>query len=330
MIRPSPRRRDVLAFAGMASIAPLVGLIAKPALAQSYPNKPVRIVLPYLTSGPNGIATRILADQLATQWGTPVIVDSKPGGNGTIGALAVKQAPADGYTLLSGALFVVLNPLIEQQRRFEARDFVPIASFGAPPNVIVVRDDSPWKTLAELVTAGRQSPGRLSTPHPGVGSSVHLGLNLFLQSARIDAVSVPYKGSPPYVVDLLGGQLDFAFLSVQLALPQVAAGKLRVLASVSEQRLPDLPNVPTLAEAGFPEAVVTPWSGLFAAAGTPPDVLQALRSSTQRALSDTQVQQKYRQMQAELPSDPLRFPQLVADEQTRWSRLVAAGAIKDL
>ncbi|VFR24714.1 putative exported protein [plant metagenome] len=329
MIRFQPTRRRILSL-GAASLLG-AAVLPRPARANPvFPSKPVRIVLPYLTSGPNGIATRILADQLSEQWGVPVIVDSKPGGNGTIGALAAKEAPADGYTLLSGAMFVVLNPLIDTQTRFATGDFLPIASFGAPPNVIVVREDSPWRSLEDLVAAARKAPGRLATPHPGVGSSVHLGLSLFLKDAGIEAIVAPYKGSPPYVVDLLGGQLDFAFLSVQLALPQVQGGKLRVLATVSNQRLAELPEVPTLAEAGYPQAVVTPWSGLFARAGTPEDVLQALRRATQEALANAQVQQKYRQMYAELPQDPLQFGALVSAEETRWRGIVASRAIQDL
>ncbi|OZI34659.1 hypothetical protein CAL29_14305 [Bordetella genomosp. 10] len=323
-------RRRLLVTGAAGALASLAGAPRQAQAVAAYPDKPVRIVLPYLTSGPNGIATRILADGLAQQWGQSVIVDSRPGANGSIGAMAVKEAHADGYTLLSGAMFVVLNPLIDPQARYKTEDFIPVASFGAPPNVIVVNRDAPWQTLDDLIRDGRRQPGKLSSPHAGVGSSVHLGLSLFLQQAGIDAVVVPYKGSPPYVTDLLGGRLDFAFLSVQLALPQVEAGRLRVLATVSERRLPELQAVPTLGEAGYAGAVVTPWSGLFAAAGTPAPVLEVLARSARKALADPDIQRRYRQMYAELPVDPLGFPKLVSAEEVRWKQIVASRSIKDL
>ncbi|WP_321893673.1 Bug family tripartite tricarboxylate transporter substrate binding protein [Paraburkholderia tropica] len=296
----------------------------------TYPSHTVRVVLPYFSGGPNDIATRILTEELSHAWNVPVIVLNKPGGNGTLGTLEVKSAAADGYTVLSGATFVVLNPLIYPDCGYTAQDFVPIAEFGSPPNVIVVREDARWKTLDDLIKDARARPRALKSPHAGVGSSIQLGLSLFLKEAGVQVVVVPYKGSIAYVPDLLGGRLDFAFLATQLALPQVQAGKLRVLATVSQQRLPQLPQVRTLSEAGFPGSVVLPWSGLFVRAGTPRPVVDRLREGVATALRVPEVRERYARMYAEVPQAPLAFAQLVDAERTRWAHVVQTHAVEGL
>ncbi|WP_101253086.1 Bug family tripartite tricarboxylate transporter substrate binding protein [Telmatospirillum siberiense] len=332
MEKISKTRRKLLALsaAGLFGAISGIGPQARARPDTPYPSRAVKVVIPYLAGGPNDITTRILTQNLSAQWGTPVIVENRPGANGTIGTMAVKNAPPDGYTLLSGATFLVLNPLIEPQPQFKIQDFVPIGSFGTPPNLIVVANDSPWTSLEALVAAGQANPGSLRTPHAGIGSSVHLGISLFLKTANIQALVVPYKGSPPYVIDLLGGRLDFAYLSAQLALPQIQAGKLRALATVSDHRLADLPAIRTLAEIGYPGGVVLPWSGLFALAEVPGDIVDRIRRDIGKALADPTVAQQYRNIYAEIPADPAALPQLVSAEQQRWQKVVQDRLIDDL
>lgn len=313
-----PNRRQVLAALAAAGAAR-----ALPAFANAYPERPVRLIVPYPAGGVVDIAARIAADGVGASWGQPIIVENRPGANGNIGAHLVRTAAPDGYTLLVGSVFLVVNPLIDRTARFQPEDFVPIAGIGAPPNLLVVPASSPVRSLRDFVTLARRQPGKFNTPNPGIGSSNHLGLELFEQATGIDLVQVPYKGQPPFVVDLLNAQLQFAFMTTALALPHVASGKLRVLAVGSTQRLKALPDVPTLGEAGYPSAVVLPWSGVFAPAGTPAAITQRIGLEVQKALRTPDAVRRHDAISAQVPADPLDFPRFVGAEKVRWKKVVA-------
>jgi tripartite-type tricarboxylate transporter receptor subunit TctC len=318
------RRQFLGALAAASAIGPWA---SRPAFAAAYPDHPVKLIVPYPAGGVVDIAARIVADNVAASWGQAVIVDNRPGANGNIGADAVKNAKADGYTLLAGSMFVVINPLIDKAAHFAAQDFEPIASIGASPNLLVVPASSPARTLKEFVALARRNPGAFNTPNPGVGSSNHLGLELFLQASGTDLVQVNYKGQPSFMVDLINGQLHFALVTSALALPHFASGKLRALAVGSNQRLKALPEVPTLDEAGYPNAAVLPWNALFAPAGTPRPVIDRIAAEVDKALRSTVALQRYDAINAEIPPAPLAFPRFLEAEKVRWKKIVAERKI---
>lgn len=315
----SNRRRFLVAAAGLAAAGPL----ATQATARR-----VRLVVPYPAGGVVDVAARIVADEIGARTGQLFVVDNRAGANGKLGAQAVRGAPHDGRTVLVGSLFVVLNPLIDPQAGFASADFEPLAAIGAPPNLLVVPASSPLRSVADLVAQARRQPGKLNTPNPGIGSSNHLGLELFTQAARLDVLQVPYKGQPPFVVDLVNGELHFAFMTAALALQQIRAGALRPLAVVSHQRLDTLPGVPTLAEAGYAEAVVLPWNGWFLPAGTPRALSEPLATEVETALRSAEVRRRFEAIGAEVPTAPREFPAFVAAEAQRWKRLLAEGRIR--
>lgn len=262
-----------------------------------------------------------------TLWRQPVVVENRPGANGNIGAAAVRTAAPDGHTLLVGSMFLVLNPLIDAQARFGTEDFAPVASIGSTPNLLVVPASSPVRTVSDLIKAGKANASGLSTPNPGLGSSNHLGLELFLRASGLQAVQVGYKGQPPFIQDLVSGRLDFAYVTAALALPLIEANKLRALAVASDRRMPALAQVPTLAETGDGDGAVLPWNGLFAPAGTPASIVDGIGKAVQAALKDPTVIERYRGMHAELPAAPLEFGRFVQVEQKRWQRVVEARQI---
>jgi tripartite-type tricarboxylate transporter receptor subunit TctC len=318
-------RRDFLARAAASCAAG--SWLVQPAFAATYPDKPVKWIVPYPVGGVVDIAARIVADAVGASWGQPIVVENRAGANGNIGAEAVKLARADGYTLLIGSLAVVINPLIDKAARFTSRDFEPIVSIGAPPNLLVVPATSPARTLQEFVALARENKGKFNTPNPGSGSSNHLGLELFLQASGIDLVQVNYKGQPPFIVDLINGQLHFAFITTALALPHVTSGKLRVLAVGSNQRLKALPDVPTLTEAGYSDAVVLPWNGLFAPVGTPRAVTDLIAAEVDKALRSPDAVRRNDAISAEVSASPKEFARFVEAEAPRWKRVVAERKI---
>lgn len=329
-MKPSqPGRRrlvtGMLIGGGLAAAGSAVRALAS--TNSSFPARPVRVVVPYPAGGVVDVAARIVTDHLGELWRQPVVVENRPGANGNIGAAAVKAAAPDGYTLLVGSMFLVLNPLIDPQARFVAKDFTPVAALGATPNLLVVPASSQLRTVADLVRAGKDKPGSLSTPNPGVGSSNHLGLELFLRNANLAAVQVGYKGQPPFIQDLVSGRLDFAYVTAALALPLIEAGKLRALAVASERRLAALAQVPTLAQAGYGDGAVLPWNGLFAPTGTPADVVERIGLAVREALAEPAVVQRYRSMHAEVPGVSFEFSRFVQAEQARWQRVVESRQI---
>lgn len=293
------------------------------AAAGDYPSRSVRVVVPYPAGGVIDIATRQVTERLTQRLGQAFVVENKPGANGNIGAEQVRQARADGHTLLIGSTFLVISPLIDANTQFRHTDFTPIASLGIPPNILVVPQQSTLRSVSDLVALAKQRPGALNTPQPGIGSSNQLGVGQFLASADIDVLQVGYQGQPPFIADLVNGELDFAFLTAALALPQIKAGKLRPLAIISDQRLPALPEVPTIVEEGHPDAAVLPWIGVFGPKDLPPSVRDTLATQVRDILADPPVRQRFEDFNAQLPTDPLALAQLVETENVRWTTVLA-------
>ncbi len=319
------RRRDLL-LAGTG--APL---LAPWALAQdaAYPNKPIRLIVPYPAGGVVDIVARTVAEKMAIGLKQPIVVEARPGANANIGAEAVARSPADGYTLLMVSPFLATNPMLAQGVRWKASDFTGIGLIGAPPNLFIVPASLPVRTLKELVDYARARPGKLNVSNPGIGSSNHLGQELFFSLTGIDMVDVNYKGQPPMMADFFSGQLSFGLVTQALAMPHVKDGKLRALAIGAPNRSPDLPDVPTVSQAGYPEASFLPWYGIAAPAGTPRDIVRRLSDELQRSLASPDVVSRLEKMGTQItPATAEELDALVQREITRWSRVIKERNIK--
>ncbi len=309
-----------------AAVGAGLALAALPlsAQAQAFPSKPIRIVVPFAAGGPTDLMARAIAKNMSTSLGQPVIVDNKPGGGGVIGMSEVTRGAADGHTLVFPSILAVTNPALMPNYPFDTlRDFAPLTVVGFIPHAVVVRPDFPAKTLQELVAMAKAKPDSLSYGSSGNGTSAHLGAALFAQRAGIRATHVPYRGAGPAVQDLLGGQIQFMFLDMSSALAQIKAGKLRALAVAPKSRFAGLPDVPTVAEQGYPGFDVHGWYGLLLKAGTPAPVTQRLYAEVKRAL-DTQEVREIFQAQGIEPGGmpPAEFTALVRDDLALWKRTV--------
>ena len=311
-------------------LALAAALVAGGAMAQGYPAKPITLVVPAAAGGTTDLAGRMLAQALTPVVGQQVVVDNKAGGNGAIAASLVKRAPADGYTLLmqySG--YHVISPHLMKQKQWELADFQPIANVLSAPQIIVVRDDVPAKTLAELVAYAKAHPGKLNYASSGNGSLQHVTGAMLEQQAGIKMVHVPYKGTGPALQDLLAGQVQLTFGTAPPFMQHIAAGKLRVLAVTGKERLPSLPNVPTTAEAGLPGVNATSWFALFAPAATPKPVVDKLAADVRAVVQSAAFLQKAQEQGATAEYlSPQQLGEQVRADLGNWAQVVKASHIE--
>jgi tripartite-type tricarboxylate transporter receptor subunit TctC len=299
------------------------------AASAAWPDRPIRLIVPYSAGGTADSAARVVAKQLTTQTGQSIIVDNKPGASGVIGAEYVAKSAPDGYTVLFDAsAFIVFGAMHE--RPFEPlRDFTPVSLMATTPMVLVVRNNSPFHSLQDFIAAARKKPKGLTFSSAGTGTATHLGFELFDQKAGIELVHVPYKGGAPALVDVMSGQVDSSFGLLATALPFIKGGKLRALATTSIHRIADLPDVPTLAESGLPGLEILEWNGTYIPHATPPDVVAELSKQLRAAVAAPEVQQRLRQMGMDPVGDtPSQFMTFVQSESKRWYALVKARGIK--
>ncbi len=300
--------------------------LAAPVHAQSYPAKPMRLVVPFPPGGPLDIMGRGIAQKLQEAWSQPVVIDNRPGAGGGIGADLVAKSPGDGYTLLMGAVSThAINPSLYAKIPYDPqKDFVPVALVAQVPNVLVVNPALPVQSVKELIAYAKANPGSLSFGSGSTGSTGHLAGELFKTMAGVDMVHIPYKGGAPAMQDLLAGQTQLMFDNLANALPQVKAGKLRAIAVTTVARAPSVPELPTIAESGLPGFDLTTWFGIFAPAGTPPEVVAKLNAEIAKALSAKDLAERLAAMGTVPPENntPERFAAFVRSEAAKYARVV--------
>jgi tripartite-type tricarboxylate transporter receptor subunit TctC len=317
------------AFLRLAAALALAALAASsPALA-AFPDKPLRIIVPFAPGGGTDAITRSLGIGLGEALGQPVIVDNKPGAGTIIGTDAVAKSPPDGYTLVMATFAHAVNPALQARLPYDTdKAFAPVALIGVSPNVLVVRADRPYKSVADLIAAAKAKPGALTFASQGNGTSAHLAGELFKSLAKVDITHVPYRGAGPAMTDLLGGQVDMMFATAAAARPFVSAGKMRALAVTTAHRSPAYAGVPTLAESGVPGYAAESWYGLYAAAGTPKDVIARLNDAVRRAVkAEAFVKQTQTEGLVVNVGAPEVLDRYVRAEEVRWRKVVKDGNI---
>jgi tripartite-type tricarboxylate transporter receptor subunit TctC len=312
--------------------AALLVLAAQTASAQSsYPNRPVKILVGFTPGTAPDLAARILADRFAEIWGTPFVVENMAGAGSNIATDYVAKAAPDGYTLLMGGnSSLVINPSLYETLPFDPlKDFAPISQVFIAANVLAVPSELPVKSVAELVALAKAEPGKLSYGHAGVGTSQHLGAELFKYRAHVDITPVPYRGTTALMPDLLANRVSMSFANIVNVLPLAREGKLRALAITSIKRSALAPDLPTMAESGFPGFEAVPWFGLLAPAGTPKDVVDKLHVETVNALATPQIRKKFDELGLEpVGNTPDEFAGVIRKEIPEWAKVIKDAGIK--
>jgi tripartite-type tricarboxylate transporter receptor subunit TctC len=310
-----------------------LSVVAMGAMAQAYPARPVKLVVPYPAGSTPDIIGRTLGERLQTQLGQPFVVENRAGAAGSIGAEAVAKAPADGYTLLIGGNGpVAINKHLYKGLAYDPdRDLIPIALLATAPQILVVRPGLNAADFKAFLDLARRQPGRLSYASVGGGSASHLTMELLKSEAGVALVHVPYRGFPAAVTDMLGGNIDAMFAIAPAVLPHVKAGKLNALAVTALARSPMSPEVPSVAELGIPALESLAWNGLLAPAGTPADVIALLSEHTQRAMRDPQAAETLRRAGFDVTAgSPQEFANWIRSESDKWARVIrASGATPD-
>jgi len=308
-----------------------MGLIAFGAAAQNFPERQVRFVVPYPPGGFNDTLARVSAEKLTKMWNQPVVVDNRPGGNTTVGNVAVAKAPADGYTILITPLpFSALPGLYGSTLPYDAlKDFQPLVWAGSTQNALVVRNELPVNNVREFLEYARKNPGKLNYGSTGSGSSNHLTMELLMKMTGVKLAHIPYKGSAPAVTAMLGGEIDALFDNVPNVLPHIKAGKMKVIGVSGLQRSFLLPDTPTVAEAGVPGFEVNVWFGMQVPAGTPRPVVDKLNRDIVSLLKEPDVIQRFRNQGVEVvASTPEQFATLVRNEINKWTQLIKEASIR--
>jgi tripartite-type tricarboxylate transporter receptor subunit TctC len=308
----------------------VVGVLAAAASAQDFPNKPVKIVVPFTAGSATDILARTVGQKLNELWNQPVVIENRGGAGGTIGAGIVAKSPADGYTLLVHSAAQAVNQFIYPSLPYETlKDFAQVVPFGGQPNVLVVAPSTGYKTVADLLADAKRRPGVLNFGSAGIGSGTHINGEKFKLAAGIDVVHVPYKGTPEALTDTMTGRVAYFFSPISAALPHVRDGKLVALAVSSAKRSGVLPDVPTVAESGLPGFDYNLWVGMFAPAGTPAEIVDKLNRDVNRVLRESDARERLSSLGAEpMPMSAAEFDRFVRAEMDDAAKVVKAANIK--
>lgn len=326
MIRFPILRCATLALACVAVLLPAQGHSQA-----TYPNKPIRIVVPFAPGGSTDTLARRLGDKLAAAWGQPVVVDNRPGAGGTIGADFVAKSAPDGYTLLAGVTGsnAIAQALYSKLPYDVLKDFAPVSMMVSAPLVLAVNPDVKANTAAEFLALVKSKPDALSYGSAGNGTSMHLTGEMYKQATDVSMVHVPYRGSAGMLTDLMSGQIQVAFGDVLVLMPQIEAGKVRALAVTSKARIPKLPNVPTLDETGLTGFEALSWQGLFAPAGTPPAVVEKLSAEVNRIMQSADIKDFFAAQGFIVEgTTPEAFKAFVASEVKKWTPIVKSSGVQ--
>jgi len=318
-------------FSCGTALALVLGTISGLCLAQNYPEKAIRIVVPFSPGGGTDITTRAFAPRLSSVLGQPVVVDNRPGAGGLIGSTLVAKSPGDGYTLLVASTGpMVITPALRLKMPYEVlRDFAPITQLITQPIWLVVHPSLPVKTVSEFIALAKARPGELTYGSSGVGNGTHLAAKIFESITGVNMVHVPYKGTAPAVTDLIGGHVQVIFSSISVMLSHIKQGKLRPLAVGSERRMPMLPNVPTMAESGVKGFDASSWYGFFAPAGTPGPIVARLNSEVSRILQSAEIRKLLLDDgAAPVGSTREKFVSHIRAELVKWREAVRAAGVK--
>ena len=331
MANPTKRHTNRFLLAALMGCVTLgLTTYTAPANAQAFPNKPVKLIVPFVAGGATDIVARLVAQKLSAAWGQPVVVENRGGAGGNIGADAVAKSPADGYTILvtSGSI-VTVNPHMYAKMPFDAKkDLAPITNLASGPQVLVVHPSVPAKNVKELIALAKSKTGQLNFGSAGIGSQVHMAAEAFVYAAGIEAQHIPYKGEAVAFTDLAGGQVQFMVGNIAGATGHIQSGRIRALGVTSAKRSPQLPDVPTVAEAGLPGFENTGWFGFMAPAGTPKPIIDKIHADTVKVLADQEVKDRLTQLgMAPVGNSPADFTREIAVEYERWGKVVTARKI---
>lgn len=324
-------RRKALAV--LASLAAGTAALPGAALAQAFPTRPITIVVPFSAGGTTDILARLVGQYLSTELGQPVVVENKAGAGGNIGGQYAAKAAADGYTLFMGTVGThAINASLYKKMPFDpVKDFAPLTRVANVPNLLVVNPKQPFRTVPEMIAYAKANPGKINFGSPGNGSSPHLSGELFKSMTKVDLTHIPYKGSAPAVTDLLGNQIAIMFDNMPSVIPHVRSGKLHAIAITTSKRSPELPDVPTIAEAGVPGYEAMSWFGMFAPAATPKPVLNKLSGALAKVLANPEVKKKIADQGGEPVNEtPAQFATFIKSESAKWGKVVKeSGASLD-
>jgi tripartite-type tricarboxylate transporter receptor subunit TctC len=308
--------------------ATMLAVLATPATAQTYPTKPVRLIIPFPPGGSNDVVGRMIATQLSERLGKQVVVDNRGGAGGVIGTEVAANSPHDGYTLLIISTAHAVNPWLYKLQYDPIKSFVPVAILASGPNVLVVHPDLPVHSVKELIALAKQQPGKLQYASAGSGSFQHLGAELFKLTAGVDILHVPFKGGGPAMIDIVGGHTKIMFSSLVQTTGYIRSGKLRALGTGGKQRSPILPEVPPIAE-GLPGYEAVNWWGVVAPVGTPPEVVEKLRSAIANVQNADETKKQFANEGADIVQmSQAEFGTFIVDETKKWERVVKEGGLK--
>jgi len=300
------------------------------ASAQDFPNKPIRLIVPFPAGGPNDIIARLVGQRMSELTRQPVVIDNRGGQAGVLGTDAVAKANPDGYTIgIVSASALVISPSMEKVAYDVQKDFAPITLVVTVPEMLVVASNVPARNMAELVALAKAQPGKLNFASAGVGGLPHLAGELFKLTAGIDIVHVPYRGAAPAINDLLGQQVQMTFLDLPVILPHIQAGALRPIALGAPRRAPTAPDVPTTAEVGMPDLLIENWYGMIAPAGTPPAIVATLNRIATAALADPAVKERLADQGLTAVGDtPEHFRAFIGSEIAKWAKIIRDAGLE--